>query len=246
VISFRSDARYSGDMTGIRARVRAELTAEIKRLAREQLRTVGSAGLSLRAIARDLDMASSAIYRYFPSRDDLLTALIVDAYDELGALAENADASLPRDDLHQRFRAVALAAFRWSRAEPAQYGLIFGTPVPGYVAPTDTVAPATRYTTVLVGILADGLRRGRRPLVAPHISDDVLEDLAGLRDRTGIDVEPGALVIGFHAWTSIFGTISFLLFGHFHTVIEHEEALFTDIVDHLAVEVLGSPNSDAS
>jgi len=227
-------------VTGIRARVRAELTAEIKRLARDQLRTVGASGLSLRAIARDLDMASSAIYRYFPSRDDLLTALIVDAYDELGALAEATDAGLPRDDLHARFRAVALTAFHWSRAEPAQYGLIFGTPVPGYAAPTDTVVPATRYTTVLTDILADALRAGHRPLVDPHVSDAVLADLSGLRDRTGFDVEPRALVIGFHAWTSIFGTISFLLFGHFHNVVEAHEALFTDIVEHLAVEVLGN------
>jgi AcrR family transcriptional regulator len=226
-------------MSGLRARVRAELTEEIKRLAREQMRTDGAANLSLRAIARDLDMASSAIYRYFPSRDDLLTALIIDAYDELGERAEAADAAHPRDDLHGRFRAVALAAFHWARDEPAQYGLIFGTPVPGYAAPTDTIAPATRYSAVLIGVLADGLAAGRRPLVEPAVSDIVLADLAGLRDRTGIDVEPRALVIGFHAWTSILGTISLLLFGHFHNVIEHDEAFFTDVVDHLAIEVLG-------
>lgn len=227
-------------MTGIRARVRAELTAEIKRLAREQLRTVGASGLSLRAIARDLDMASSAIYRYFPSRDDLLTALIVDAYDELGALAEAADRAVPRAHLHERFRAAAFAAFDWSRAEPAQYGLIFGTPVPGYAAPTDTVGPATRYTSVLTGILADALAAGHRPLVTPHVSDSVLADLARMRGQSGLDVEPHALVVGFHAWTSIFGTISFLLFGHFHNVVEAHEALFSDLVDHLAGEVLGA------
>jgi len=229
-------------MSGIRARVRAELTDEIKRLARDQIRTEGAANLSLRAIARDLEMASSAIYRYFPSRDDLLTALIIDAYDDLGALAEAADAAVPSVELHRRFREVALTAFRWARAEPAQYGLIFGTPIPGYAAPTDTVGPATRYTAVLIGVLAEALRAGHRPLVEPHISDLVLADFAGLRERTGIDVEPRALVVGFHSWTSLFGTISFLLFGHFHNVIEHEEAFFTDIVDHLAVEVLGRPD----
>lgn len=241
MLSFRCDARYNVAMSGIRARVRAELTEEIKRLAREQIRTDGAANLSLRAIARDLDMASSAIYRYVPSRDDLLTALIIDAYDTLGQRAEDADAALPRDDLHGRFRAVAHAAYGWARNEPAEYGLIFGTPVPGYAAPADTIGPATRYTAILIGILADGLSAGGRPPVEPVLSDEVCADLIELRERTGIDVEPHALVVGLHAWTSIFGTISFLLFGHFHNVIHHDEAFFSDVVDHVATEVLGSP-----
>ncbi len=94
---------------GIRARVREELTREIKRSAREQLVTAGADALSLRAIARDLDMASSAIYRYFASRDDLLTALIVDAYDTLGAQVEAADAAVDPDDHLARWRAIGTA-----------------------------------------------------------------------------------------------------------------------------------------
>src|SRR3954471_6047773 len=84
--------------TTARERARAELTAEITDLARGQLATVGAAGLSLRAVARELGMASSAMYRYFPSRDDLLTRLIIDGYDALGAAAEEADSpGLPID-----------------------------------------------------------------------------------------------------------------------------------------------------
>ena len=78
---------------GTRARVRAALTREIVDAARRHLAVDGAAGLSLRAVARELGMASSAVYRYFPSRDDLLTALIVDAYDALGAAAEEAEAA---------------------------------------------------------------------------------------------------------------------------------------------------------
>ena len=81
---------------GARARVRAELTREIVEAARRQLATDGAAGLSLRAVARELGMASSAVYRYFASRDELLTALIVDAYDAIGAAAEEAEAAVPR------------------------------------------------------------------------------------------------------------------------------------------------------
>src|SRR6202034_3798385 len=86
-----------------RERARAELTREIKEGARRQLAATGADGISLRAVARELGMASSALYRYFPSRDDLLTALIIDAYDAIGAAAEQAiaegkpDESCPSD-----------------------------------------------------------------------------------------------------------------------------------------------------
>ncbi|MFF2810274.1 TetR/AcrR family transcriptional regulator [Streptomyces sp. NPDC058000] len=75
---------------GARERARSEITEAIKDEARKQLAAEGAAKLSLRAVARALGMASSALYRYFPSRDDLLTALIVDAYNALGAAAEHA------------------------------------------------------------------------------------------------------------------------------------------------------------
>src|SRR5580693_9793844 len=87
-----------------RERARAELTREIKEGARRQLAATGADGISLRAVARELGMASSAVYRYFPSRDDLLTALIIDAYDALGAAVESADSGQPRSDLRGRWR----------------------------------------------------------------------------------------------------------------------------------------------
>src|SRR5215218_139210 len=74
----------------IRARVRQELTSEIKAVARRQLATEG-ANLSLRAVARELGMVSSAVYRYFPSRDDLLTALMIDAYHDMGDAIDAAE-----------------------------------------------------------------------------------------------------------------------------------------------------------
>ena len=117
-------------MTGLRARVRAEITAEIKAIARRHLAEEGAAALSLRAVARELGMVSSAVYRYFPSRDDLLTALIIDSYNELGEVAERADGIGDRDDLAGRWRRVSDGAFQWARNNPAEYSLIFGTPVP--------------------------------------------------------------------------------------------------------------------
>src|SRR4051794_28037885 len=113
---------------GVRARVRAEMTAEIKAAARRHLATDG-ANLSLRAIARDLGMVSSALYRYFASRDELLTALIIDAYNDLGEVAERADAAVTdRTDARSRWMTVAHALRGWALTNPAEYALLYGTP----------------------------------------------------------------------------------------------------------------------
>jgi len=109
-----------------RERVRAELTREITEVARGQLATEGAGGLSLRAVARDMGMVSSAIYRYFPSRDDLLTALIVDGYNAIGEVAEQADAASPAGDYPGRWLAVGRAVRDWALAHPHEYALVYG------------------------------------------------------------------------------------------------------------------------
>src|ERR1017187_7979480 len=127
-----------------RDRARAELTREIKSEARRQLAAEGAQRLSLRAVARELGMASSALYRYFSSRDDLLTALIIDAYDAIGESAERAVAALPRTDIRGRWRACWHAVRGWAIAHPHEYALIYGSPVPGYSAPKKPPPPASR------------------------------------------------------------------------------------------------------
>jgi AcrR family transcriptional regulator len=138
-----------------RERARAELTREIKAAARRQLAATGAQRLSLRAVARELGMVSSALYRYFPSRDDLLTALIIDAYDALGERAEQATAALPRADIRGRWRACCAVVRSWALAHPHEYALIYGSPVPGYQAPRETIPSASRVAVVLGGLLAD-------------------------------------------------------------------------------------------
>ena len=163
---------------GARARVRAELTREIAEVARRHLASDGAAALSLRAVARELGMASSAVYRYFPSRDDLLTALIVDAYDAMGAAAEAADAERSRADLFGRWQAVCAPSATWALAHPHEYSLVYGSPVPGYAAPETTIGPAGRVGLVLCRIVADGVASG------------VIDDTS---DGTGLDttIAPG-------------------------------------------------------
>ena len=225
-------------MAGIRERVRAELTAEIKRLAREQIAADGAANLSLRAIARDLDMASSAIYRYFASRDALLTSLIIDCYSDLGELVEAADAACVRDDLRGRWAAIANAIRGWALRLPNDYALIFGTPVPGYAAPADTIAPASRYTMTLVRLLQDVAATGLTPVV--DVSAAAHRECVDVRARLAVDVGDELLIVGMAAWTNLFGLISFELFGHLHNVVIDRDGYFAQVVDVLGQRVVPS------
>src|SRR5689334_17359631 len=119
---------------------RMELTQAIKDEARRQLAVDGPQKLSLRSISRALEMVSSSLFRYFPSRDDLLTALIIDAYNAMGQAAEDAAQGAPRE----AWIAACHAVRAWAKQNPHEYALIYGSPIPGYKAPQETVAAAAR------------------------------------------------------------------------------------------------------
>ncbi|MFF4415173.1 TetR/AcrR family transcriptional regulator [Streptosporangium sp. NPDC001559] len=203
-----------------RERVRAELTREITDIARGQLATEGATGLSLRAVAREMGMVSSAIYRYFPSRDDLLTALIIDGYNALGEAVEQADAAVPREDHTGRWLAVCHAVRDWALAHPHEYALLYGSPVPGYKAPVDTVAAAVRDTVVYGRIVSDahgaGVLNPPGGLPAPPASfgDDAARVRAVIPEVPD-DVVSRALL----AWTGLFGWVSFEIFGQFNNAV---------------------------
>ena len=215
-----------------RDRARAELIAEITSTARSHVAEHGASGLSLRAVSRDLGMASSALYRYFPSRDTLLTRLIVDAYDALGEACEEANAAVESDDLLGRWRAIAHATRDWARTNPHEYALIYGSPVPGYVAPTDTVDPATRVPVLLLGLLADLAESGVPAPAAPsQIATQLEGQLETLRGRPAPLDESRRLLHGISAWVGLFGMVNFELFGQFKTVFDDADELFAAQVD---------------
>src|SRR5665811_2077013 len=122
---------------------RAATAARITDVARSQLAEVGASGLSLRAVAREMGLASSALYRYFPHRDALLTALIIDAYDALGAAGERSYAAAARagTDPGGQWLQVCRACRRWALAHPHEFALVYGSPVPTcllYTSPEPT------------------------------------------------------------------------------------------------------------
>jgi AcrR family transcriptional regulator len=220
-------------MPSARERVRAELTAEITDAARRQLAEVGAAALSLRAVAREVGMVSSAVYRYFPSRDDLLTRLIIDGYDDLGAAAEVADD--PSAPPAERWLAVCRAVRSWALAHPHEYALLYGSPVPGYQAPRDTIPAASRVGVVLGRILGEAARAGALPegsgeRDATLVSDDAVAVLGGEHPALDETVR----VRGLLAWSSLYGTISFELFGHFVGSVEDTDRYFDRVMGDLA------------
>jgi AcrR family transcriptional regulator len=225
-----------------RERSRAEITRQILDTARRHLATEGASGLSLRAIARELGASSSAVYRYVASRDELLTRLIVASYDALGAAAEAQEAAVARADLAGRWSAVCGAVRDWALANPNEYAQIYGTPVPGYIAPPATIAPAARVSTVLLGILADAAA-GR---LTPAIAEDDLppnerKALAPVRSTVGPEVPDALLQRGLMAWAALFGTVSADLFGQLHGIVGEQpgdrEAFFAESVRRWAVQV---------
>ena len=227
-----------------RERARAELTREIKQEARRQLAAHGAQGLSLRAVARELGMVSSALYRYFPSRDELLTALIIDAYDALGDAAEAADAGRPAADIRGRWAATCHAVRNWALAHPHEYALIYGSPVPGYQAPHATVAPAARVARVAGGLVADAWREARvagggaAPLTP--LPPELAEQAAVVADAIAPGV-PGAVIARLLiAWTQLFGMISFELFGQFVGSADPADAFFGYAVEQMA-DFIGLP-----
>jgi AcrR family transcriptional regulator len=204
-----------------RQRARAEITAEILDAGRRHLAQDGAAALSLRAVARDLGMVSSAVYRYVPNRDALLTMLIIDAYDAVGARVEAAEAACPRADYLGRFLATCGAVRSWARANPHEYALIYGSPVPGYAAPADTIASATRVPAVLLSILFDQTAAGAAPPVAA-LEPAVAASIGPFREFAGGQASDDLLLRGLASWGTLLGTISLELFGHLHNVVAEE------------------------
>ncbi|RDI55316.1 TetR family transcriptional regulator [Nocardia mexicana] len=199
------------------------MVEEIKVVARAHFAREG-ANLSLRGVARDVGIVASALYRYFPSRDALLTALITDAYEDLATAAAAADAAVPREQLRERWMGVCRAVRDWALAHPAEYGLLYGNPIPGYEAPEETVEPAARVVLLLVDIVIDGAHR-LEP-ISEEIPAAVRSDMRRLIEQRPGAISEARLDRVLAAWTQLFGVISFEVFGRLDLLIENPDSYF--------------------
>ncbi|GAA2069995.1 TetR/AcrR family transcriptional regulator [Williamsia deligens] len=192
-----------------RADARAEMAADILRIARDHLVAHGPAGLSLRAVARDLGVVSSAVYRYVRSRDELLTLLVVDAYTEL---ADTVDAAITEtDDPRDRIVDAGTAMRAWAIAEPARWALLYGTPVAGYEAPGETTTgPGTRVMATLVACAAQLTAAPVLP-----VPTGLHTDFDSIRTEFDTDITDAAMVRALSLWSVIVGAISSEVFGQY-------------------------------
>ena len=211
---------------------------DIVRLGREQLATVTPAELSLRAVARELGIVSSAVYRYVKDRDELLTLLIVDAYDELGAAVEDAVAAAARRSARAR-ALVACQAFReWSLREPSRFAHLFGTPVPGYAAPAErTVEPGTRLPAVLMALLEEAWLAGDLTAPTGSVPRTVRHDMDRIREEFGLSAPASAIARGLGLWSALVGAVSFEVFDQYGPDTLSDPAAFFDL--HMEAMITG-------
>lgn len=217
--------------TTARRRARDELKAEILDAARYQVAEVGAAALSMRAVARELGMVSSAVYRYFPSRDDLLTALIIQSYRALADALRAADS--PRAHPRRRWSAVCRALREWALAHPHEYALLYGTPVPGYRAPRDTVDPAADVLSAFVDVVRAASSHAG-PDDTPPPGRELGRQLERIRAEYAPEVPTAVLARVFQAFGQLFGAISLELFGHFVGSMDPAGPLYEMTVHELA------------
>jgi AcrR family transcriptional regulator len=220
---------------GKRQDTREKIEAQIIELGRRHLVTEGAAGLSLRAIARDLGMVSSAVYRYVASRDDLLTLLLIDAYSELADAVDGAAAGPWRD----RLLAMARAARAWAIDQPARWALLYGSPVPGYHAPRErTVGPGTRVVGALFEAIGAGVAAGDIPRSNIAATQPLSSDFDRLRAEFEFSGDDSAVAKCFLLWAGLVGAISLEVFGQYGADTLTEPGAVFDVQVGLLVDML--------
>jgi AcrR family transcriptional regulator len=225
---------------GKRQETRERIEKQIIELGRRHLITEGAAGLSLRAIARDLGMVSSAVYRYVANRDDLLTLLLVDAYSDLADAVDRARGAAGgswRDEV----MAIARAARQWATEQPASWALLYGSPVPGYEAPRErTVGPGTRVVGALFDAIADGIACGDIPMTKIAVPQSLSSDFDRLRTEFDFPGDDSAIAKCFALWAALVGAISLEVFGQYGADTLTEPATIFDTQVLLLIDLFSS------
>ena len=212
---------------------RTATLADIKAAALRQLRDVGPAALSLRAVAAELEMSAGALYRYYDGRDGLLTELITDGFADLAAALTRVRDQHDGDDIADALFAVSMAYRRWAMQHPHEFALLYGTPIPDYAAPVDgpTSMASRSVGQVFIPLLIDGWRAGRLrvledvdgaatlyPLVAPYAASI----------EPNIPPEVATTILA--CWTRIHGPVILEVFGHLHWLAKDAEPVYASMI----------------
>ena len=228
-----------------RQRARIETEAQITVIGNRMVDEDGVDGLSLRAIARELGVVSSAVYRYVKSRDELLTILIRDAYTQI------ADAVDEAMEGERSVEALALRMLAWSRKHPNRWALIYGTPIADYEAPREqTVVPGTRIMVTLAELVATGQNGAEAALESRAESKEsaatsksssrrrnteaALQPLREGLVELGLEFDDHVILETVTIWVAVVGLINGLRFGQFGPGFDDvEDDLMSGVVDRL-------------
>lgn len=200
-----------------RVKYREETKEEAKRIALEQLAEQGVGGISVNAIAKRMGVTGPALYRYFKNRDELLNDLVRDAWNDLADQVEAAVAGTAGRPHRYRVHSFADAFRAWALAQPHRYLLLFGTPLPGYHAPQDTIALAHRTMSAFLSVLDESsadlppVDRSWQSADSPFARQ--LQAWAAARGEGGLN--PAVLLTGLRAFTRLHGVLSLEVAGQF-------------------------------
>ena len=199
----------------------------IKDTAWKQIAEHGAPALSLRAIARELKITAPAIYNYFPDRDALVTALIIDAYTSFGDWQLEARDSVSNHDPRRKLEAIGLAYRNWAHTYPQRYQLIFGTPIPGYKTPAEKVFPSSaRSISALFGVVEELRAAGKLITDAvPAVSDKYRAYYEQWMTYSG-DVHPLSLFVAMNIWARVHGIVSLEIQSNLPPFGENGDALY--------------------
>lgn len=211
-----------------RSQMRDEIIQAIKAAAWQQMTEQGTAGLNLRQIARDLGVTAPAIYTYFPSRDDLITALIVDAFTQMGDAMEQA-ANQAADHPLMRMLAGVYAYRQWAVENPVGFQLIYGNPIPGYSAPAEITTPLSRRQ---MGVLAywfgEAIKAGDVELAQIEASLDgvILAQIRSYGEESGMPGPPAMIYWLTRGWAHIHGMVMLEIFHHSPNLVGDAERFY--------------------
>lgn len=190
---------------------------EIKDTALELMREQASPDVRFADIARAMGLTAPALYRYYANRDELLTELIADSFDDLGAQLVAATTGVPADDLGARLLATCAAYRGWASAEPLRFALVFGVPVPGYAAPEHgpTTEAASRAMASLSNLVTVAAERGQlgRPLIR-QVGTGLAAAAPAEAAKLGAQMAPQTYQAMLHAWAGLHGFTCLEAYGH--------------------------------
>lgn len=215
------------------------LQKAIKDTAWKQIAESGAASLSLRAIARELDITAPAIYNYYPSRDDLVTALIVDAFTSLAEAQEASITGLAQNRRAVRLSALGLAYREWAVTYPQRYHLIFGTPIPNYTAPEEVTQPAAAQALVpLIQAIQDLASAGE--LRTERLADmsPKLESMLGTWSKFAGGFDHVVLYLALVIWSRVHGLVLLEITHQIPSFFDDPEEVYRQEIKNLLIQYL--------